>query len=66
MPEGLPDGKGGELTALDSKIDGIRMDIKSVTSKFDQLKSWNDQNPNDKTDYLCIYIHNKNLFQEKK
>lgn len=77
MPEKTFVIKGKELTALDIKIDGILMDIRSVTkesehylnrvtSKDEQLVKWNAQNPNEKADSLCLYFHKSELYSKDK
>ena len=69
--------KGYELTALDIMIDGIRMDIRSVTSdskdyrnrvttKNKQLISWNDNNKTDHADSMCLYFHDPALYTYEK
>lgn len=69
--------KGGELTALDALIDGVRMDIKSVTEnsenyrnsltkKNKQLIRWNTENPTDKSHAVCLYFHKAEFFSEER
>ena len=69
--------KGGELTALDALIDGVRMDIKSITEnsenyrnrltkKNKQLIRWNAENPTDKSHAVCLYFHRAEFFSEAR
>ena len=77
MPEKTFVIKGKEKTALAIKIDGILIDIRSVTkesehylnrvtSKDEQLVKWNAQKPNEKSDSLCLYFHKSELYSKDK
>lgn len=77
MGENLPKGDGTFLTALDSIIDGRRMDIRAITensetyrnqitSKNKQLKKWLEQTQSTTEDSVCLYFHDSSMFSDKK
>lgn len=82
QPEGLPKPcRQGETqthyTALDIILNGIRMDIRSITKnkgyyywplrkKNDQLTNWNNENPNDPADSVMLYFHDPAMFSRLK
>lgn len=68
---------GNYLPALDIELDGVRMDIRSVTGKGwysnifvkknDQLRRYNARlDIEEKADSLCLYFHDPSLFDEQK
>lgn len=72
-------GKDGKtLTSLDMILDGVRMDIKSITKnkdfygsvllgKNDQLKRFNARTDiHEKADTICIYFDNPTMFAPEK
>lgn len=69
--------RGNYLPALDLRLDDTIMDIRSVTGKGwysnifvkknDQLRRFNKREDiTDKSDSLCLYFHDPNLFDEEK
>ena len=82
LPEGLPKPcRPGETltfyTALDILLNGVRMEIRSITKnkgyyywpllqKNEQLKKWNDENPNDPADSVMLYFHDPAMFSRLK
>ena len=82
QPEGLPKphqpGKTEtHYTALDIVLNGVRMDIKSITKlknyytsalqgKYRQLKNWNKENPNNPADSVMLYFHDPSMFSRVK
>lgn len=69
--------RGVELTSLDAIIDSVRMDIRSITenatdfrnrltSKNNQLEKWNRENPDNKSESVCLYFHNASWFSQEK
>ena len=69
--------EGQKYSALDMELDGVMMDIKSITSqgwyshalksKTRQLKKYNDRpDIHSPANSICLYFHDPTLFDEKK
>ncbi|MBQ3690146.1 MAG: hypothetical protein II937_09875 [Bacteroidales bacterium] len=77
QPEGIDNANGTQNKALDIILNGVRMDIKSVTEdrafyrnqlkeKNGQLVGWNAQNPNDLSNSVMLFFYDPSMYSDKK
>lgn len=74
LPENIKTTKGNILPALDAQIEGVEMDIRSITvnkghygaaikAKIKQLNNFNSKN-NKRADTICLYFHDPAMYTD--
>ena len=77
LDESKRDKNGDTFSALDISVDGVSMDIRSITigkdnyvnaltSKSKQLERYNLRSDVERSDTLCLYFHDPAMFSDAR